>query len=146
MESRNPATSRLCCLNVVRSGRPEQSFDAIRRSDGVRESQCSPVWKTGTISAMAAMILPGSSGLNVVRSGRPEQFEKLLAAQDNASCLNVVRSGRPEQSARVARPPAATKASQCSPVWKTGTMRPHPQPGSHHPGSLNVVRSGRPEQ
>ena len=41
------------CLNVVRPGRPEQwngSGDAVKME---LQSQCSPAWKTGTISAKA---------------------------------------------------------------------------------------------
>ena len=37
-------------------------------------SQCSPVWKTGTIPEPSPFSKAASSGLNVVRSGRPEQW------------------------------------------------------------------------
>ena len=42
---------RFVCLNVVRSGRPEQSgpLEVHLRFVMPRPSQCSPVWKTGTI-------------------------------------------------------------------------------------------------
>ena len=36
--------------------------------------------------------------------------------------LNVVRSGRPEQCAGPRIGPGARAGSQCSPVWKTGTI------------------------
>ena len=47
-------------------------------------------------------------------------------------------SGRPA-SAYVA-------ASQCSPVWETGTIRRKGNTDMEAIASLNVVRSGRPEQ
>ena len=36
--------------------------------------------------------------------------------------------------------------SQCSPVWKTGTMAPEDDEEESVASGLNVVRSGRPEQ
>ena len=36
--------------------------------------------------------------------------------------------------------------SQCSPVWKTGTILMDGLEGSYQGDGLNVVRSGRPEQ
>ena len=64
-------------------------------------SQCSPVWKTGTILRLRSVQGTGRARLNVVRSGRPEQFLEVLEV-----FLQFLRS-------------------QCSPVWKTGTMLLH---------------------
>mgnify|MGYP001642393466 CR=1 FL=1 len=92
---------RFVCLNVVRSGRPEQSgpLEVHLRFVMPRPSQCSPVWKTGTITHWTPSPSTHPFGLNVVRSGRPEQFW--------------------EQRAQ----PGKEVMSQCSPVWKTGTIR-----------------------
>ena len=62
-------------------------------------SQCSPVWKTGTIYWMTAEFFTDIYRLNVVRSGRPKQ---LFGASNFGSHIVM---------------------SQCSPVWKTGTIR-----------------------
>ena len=43
-------------LNVVRSGRPEQSLVVSYAAEGVFRSQCSPVWKTGTIQAVRVVV------------------------------------------------------------------------------------------
>ena len=158
------------------------------------ESQCSPVWKTGTMRTSVVGESPWPVRLNVVRSGRPEQLMGITPWQRSLPGLNVVRSGRPEQWARVCggaadvivglnvvrsgRPEQSfvypeneeqVLKSQCSPVWKTGTIEPprHPcrgtlksqcspvwKTGTMHGDpvikirvcSLNVVRSGRPEQ
>ena len=62
-------------------------------------SQCSPVWKTGTIGLIGGFAYQCVFGLNVVRSGRPEQcLLKEYEARDGF-------------------------LSQCSPVWKTGTIK-----------------------
>ena len=110
------------------------------------ESQCSPVWKTGTISSPERKPSHDRPSLNVVRSGRPEQFSSRGEGPVRALCLNVVRSGRPEQYPRQAAAWIPGASSQCSPVWKTGTISPQPAHRSPRTSSLNVVRSGRPEQ
>ena len=61
-------------------------------------SQCSLVWKTGTIA-------------------RPGQYSAVQAGR-----LNVVRSGRPEQCHGKALASLDKPKSQCSPAWKTGTI------------------------
>ena len=43
-------------------------------------------------------------------------------AEAELTRLNVVRSGRPEQLAKERFQKFFPKMSQCSPVWKTGTM------------------------
>ena len=65
--------ARVVCLNVVRSGRPEQLGAGIALVVLVFASQCSPVWKTGTIRIIPGKLPMNSPSLNVVRSGRPEQ-------------------------------------------------------------------------
>ena len=107
-------------LNVVRSGRPEQCFVERFADVWLRLSQCSPVWKTGTIRR-ANRGQGRQHRLNVVRSGRPEQSPPSPSTSTDAASLNVVRSGRPEQS--VGRPYMSANEAR-----------------------LNVVRSGRPEQ
>ena len=133
-------------------------------------SQCSPVWKTGTISRELVRGQMMKNSLNVVRSGRPEQLNAADLAGDSVAGLNVVRSGRPEQLGGKNHRNERKGVSQCSPVWKTGTIReceagqaevswsqcsPVWKTGTivpvrrwHPPESirLNVVRSGRPEQ
>ena len=108
-------------------------------------SQCSPVWKTGTIGE-PSQSRPSPDCLNVVRSGRPEQLinpspeeiEPLLS-----QCSPVWKTGTIQRGC--SRVPGLGLPSQCSPVWKTGTIKK--KPGSWFPTtSLNVVRSGRPEQ
>ena len=109
-------------LNVVRSGRPEQYPAMATKAVLGAKSQCSPVWKTGTMAdlyelipvrcvsqcspvwktgtiSLAAECSLSKICLNVVRSGRPEQFGTFLALKWFLPSLNVVRSGRPEQSA-----------------------------------------------
>ena len=111
------------CLNVVRSGRPEQFGEATGGPGSCLLSQCSPVWKTGTIGCVGTEVDHIKGSLNVVRSGRPEQWAKHIPRVNRVyGSLNVVRSGRPEQF--VWRPPPATRTTS----------------------RLNVVRSGRPEQ
>ena len=87
-----------------------------------RRSQCSPVWKTGTMRSGHPVTPASPPSLNVVRSGRPEQL--------NAERIGLLH----------------LPGSQCSPVWKTGTIRFSPKIGVSFQVGLNVVRSGRPEQ
>ena len=132
-------------------------------------SQCSPVWKTGTIKERKGCE-DLQRGLNVVRSGRPEQFSEISRLTTVPKRLNVVRSGRPEQYQETWSPQQLAALSQCSPVWKTGTIYDYaaaqygpPLPSQCSPvwktgtmidtcgrhgacRRLNVVRSGRPEQ
>jgi len=113
----------------------------------MNKPQCSPAWKTGTIVTHAQHDRRRPRGLNVVRPGRPEQFRMCILIAIEQLGLNVVRPGRPEQSGtrrrrrlrdfslnvvRPGRPEqyhftvprlASQKRSQCSPAWKTGTMR-----------------------
>ena len=134
-------------------------------------SQCSPVWKTGTIRFLATRLTFAMSGLNVVRSGRPEQWRQLdchRVTVQQSQCSPVWKTGTighpgastPEVYRSQCSPvwktgtiPVPTRmvsltlSSQCSPVWKTGTMFPMWVCGNRsRPYSLNVVRSGRPEQ
>ena len=60
-------------------------------------SQCSPVWETGTMVGGRNHENEEEFCLNVVRSGRPEQLTVPPRASPHMSRLNVVRSGRPEQ-------------------------------------------------
>ena len=86
------------------------------------KSQCSPVWKTGTIGLVRSLSGGRIQCLNVVRSGRPEQsIVRGLQCLERRS-LNVVRSGRPEQFGGAKYAQVRIKVSQCSPVWKTGTI------------------------
>ena len=84
-------------------------------------SQCSPVWKTGTIKERKGCE-DLQRGLNVVRSGRPEQWEgreKSTIAGVLSQCSPVWKTGT------IFRDIAfddRSEASQCSPVWKTGTI------------------------
>ena len=114
------------------------------------ESQCSPVWKTGTIALRGHLVLRDSGGgrsLNVVRSGRPEQSLAsgvVLPRFSGSQCSPVWKTGTIKnfsdlKAARVAM-------SQCSPVWKTGTIRRFVISCAACGEGLNVVRSGRPEQ
>ena len=133
-------------------------------------SQCSPVWKTGTMTgscarptssrrlnvvrsgrpeqcSIPAFRPPARHCLNVVRSGRPEQCRWVeITEMKKESCLNVVRSGRPEQFFQTQVVKYRCSKSQCSPVWKTGTICPPSRRWCRRPAGLNVVRSGRPEQ
>ena len=108
-------------------------------------SQCSPVWKTGTIQLMITTSLSGLPGLNVVRSGRPEQSDELPHKSwyfKMSQCSPVWKTGTiPNIHDKYTR----KQLSQCSPVWKTGTM-PREVPIRQRFVCLNVVRSGRPEQ
>ena len=136
------------CLNVVRPGRPEQSGKTIRERYRWEKSQCSPVWKTGTIWMVGGFRSDAGAGSQcspawktgtILRGGsRP---------RSTPGSLNVVRPGRPKQSGCKScwRPGKPTK-SQCSPAWKTGTMVLPSKPQPEFPHGLNVVRSGRPEQ
>ena len=86
-------------------------------------SQCSPVWKTGTIILVTIRGGSPEERLNVVRSGRPEQSLLGVIRQiAKVGCLNVVRSGRPEQCQHRIERCEKGNWSQCSPVWKTGTI------------------------
>ena len=87
-----------------------------------RLSQCSPVWKTGTILLDPVDRVCLSPGLNVVRSGRPEQSAPPTQHLRSGNSLNVVRSGRPEQFVAFLTSLRDNIGSQCSPVWKTGTI------------------------
>ena len=60
-------------------------------------SQCSPVWKTGTMLLNRNSSDSKTRCLNVVRSGRPEQYPDRSRSRRHHLRLNVVRSGRPEQ-------------------------------------------------
>ena len=92
------------------------------RSDLPSASQCSLVWKTGTIA-------------------RPGQYSAVQAGR-----LNVVRPGRPEQCNDARAAQKGELKSQCSPVWKTGTIVEGVVRRRQVECCLNVVRSGRPEQ
>ena len=109
-------------------------------------SQCSPVWKTGTIQLMITTSLSGLPGLNVVRSGRPEQSDELPHKSwyfKMSQCSPVWKTGTiPNIHDKYTR----KQLSQCSPVWKTGTIRNFLVDKICCALSLNVVRSGRPEQ
>ena len=116
-------------LNVVRSGRPEQSKDFTSVKYDIVQSQCSPVWKTGTIYSDRKE-LQCLRSLNVVRSGRPEQYDDLIAflkAVSKSQCSPVWKTGtiagRGNSTSR------KIWSSQCSPVWKTGTIYPSPYRG-----------------
>ena len=133
-------------LNVVRSGRPEQSGFTFSEKPAEISSQCSPVWKTGTI-VTCRTVSPGSpqsqcspvwkTGTIHVRAWRPRRRPASQCSPVwktgtisrgsvvnlmTKNCLNVVRSGRPEQSVAITRGEMNMIASQCSPVWKTGTI------------------------
>ena len=110
-------------------------------------SQCSPVWKTGTIEWVLARQSMGGEVLNVVRSGRPEQSTSPPVNPRRApgsQCSPVWKTGT--IWARDRWFPVELSRSQCSPVWKTGTIFALNNDVTSNSNRLNVVRSGRPEQ
>ena len=130
------------------------------------ESQCSPVWKTGTIrranrgqgrqhrlnvvrsgrpeqSPPSPSTSTDAASLNVVRSGRPEQWRPCITSRGSPGRLNVVRSGRPEQLRGSKSPKGVEKLSQCSPVWKTGTIiLPYTLSGMRFIVSMRLIHRG----
>ena len=124
MSLSGPAMRRATtCLNVVRSGRPEQSLLHGARHPEARRSQCSPVWKTGTMTkptrSPSRLWMPSQCS-PVWKTGTIAGARALGVR--GVVRLNVVRSGRPEQLSVFPKRMMAFQRSQCSPVWKTGTM------------------------